>query len=96
MTGLFPDPRIVYDLTIQEVSVTVRGLNDREQRLQEMNNVRFGTVCATICNVNRTKKSDKVLKWDDFFPGGKKKEDTYQDWQQKFLVYGTAVNEALK
>ena len=68
ISGIFPDPRLVYDLTPQEVSATIRGTNERTKQLQKADNIRAGTVCACIYNQNRRKRNDRIWKWSDFFP----------------------------
>lgn len=36
-------------------------------RMQDVENHRAGTICATLRNVQRAKESDKVWQWSDFF-----------------------------
>ena len=36
-------------------------------RGQDFENQRAGTICAAFRNTHRTKESDKVWAWDDFF-----------------------------
>lgn len=67
-TGYFDDPRILYDMTPAEIAVAITGRTNRDRQHQLMENVRAGTICATIFNQHRTKKSDPVLTWKDFFP----------------------------
>ena len=68
MSGAFSDPRLVYDLTPDEIGATIRGKNAREKELQRAENIRIGTVCAGIFNQHRSKASQKIWKWSDFFP----------------------------
>lgn len=68
VSGIFPDPRLIYDLTPQEVSATIRGANERTKQMQKANNIRAGTICACIYNQNRRKRNDRIWKWSDFFP----------------------------
>lgn len=51
----------------------------------------FGTVAATIANVNRPKKSSKPYGWKDFFPEFKQR--TFQD-QTEQLAIVEALNAA--
>lgn len=37
-------------------------------RMQDIENQRAGTVCAAIRNAQRTKDSDPIAEWSDFFP----------------------------
>jgi len=67
-SGIWRDPREIYDLTIPEISIISKGVNGRESDLQRSDNIRIGTVCATIFNSKRTKQTEKVWKWSDFFP----------------------------
>ncbi|MFA5407166.1 MAG: hypothetical protein WC277_04440 [Bacilli bacterium] len=67
-TGYFDDPRILYDLTPAEIAVAIVGKSNRDRQQQQLENIRAGTVCATIFNQHRTKRSDPILTWKDFFP----------------------------
>ena len=67
-SGVFDDPRLVYDLTPDEISATIKGKNAREKELQRADNIRIGTICAGIFNQHRSKASAKIWKWSDFFP----------------------------
>lgn len=57
-----------------------------------------GTVCATIRNAQRTKISDHIFKWDDFFTSAKQQEgETWQSPEDmekilaKFDSYGRVM-----
>jgi hypothetical protein len=65
--GVYIDPRVVYDLTPQEINAVLVGISEREKSLQYAENVRLGTLCASVYNSRRQKRSDKVWKWEDFF-----------------------------
>lgn len=67
-TGYFDDVRVLYDLTPAEIAATIAGRAARDRALQQAENVRVGTICASIYNQHRQKKSDRVLSWKDFFP----------------------------
>ncbi len=67
-TGYFDDPRILYDLTPAEIAVAIVGKSNRDRQQQQLENIRAGTVCATIFTQHRTKRSDPILTWKDFFP----------------------------
>ena len=67
-SGIWRNPHDVYDLTIPEISAIAKGVNTRESDLQRSDNIRIGTLCATIFNAKRTKQTEKVWKWSDFFP----------------------------
>ena len=75
--GVFPhNPLIVYDLTPAEMRAACDGHNERKSKMIELNNVYFGTICATIVNTTPRKKGSKAMEWHDFF--GKKPEKTEQ------------------
>jgi len=79
LSGVFTDPRVIYDLTPAEISVTIKGINSREKELQKADNIRFGTICASVYNQNRQKRTDKIWKWSDFFPDKDYREPADQD-----------------
>ena len=68
LSGVFDDPRLIYELTPEEIGFVIRGKNTREKELQRAENIRIGTVCAGVFNQHRTKNSQKIWKWSDFFP----------------------------
>ena len=78
-SGCFPDPRLVYELTLDEIKATIAGANAREKQLQKAENIRAGTVCACIYNQNRKRRNDKIWKWSDFFPEHDLKKAPDQD-----------------
>lgn len=67
-SGLIQDPRIIYDLTLPEIELLTEGLSMRRKEEEQMQNIRIGQIAALICNTKRTKKTDKVYAWTDFFP----------------------------
>ena len=69
--GIFIDPLTVYALTPQEINAVLAGVNEREKQLQTVENMRIGTLCASLWNCKRTKHTDKWFKWTDFFSDGK-------------------------
>ena len=78
--GIFIDPLTVYALTPQEINAVLDGVNEREKQFQITENMRIGTLCASVYNCRRTKQSDKMLKWTDFFSDGKKpREQTVEE-----------------
>jgi hypothetical protein len=88
-TGVFADPRLIYDLTTDEIGLTIQGKNAREKELQRAENIRIGTVCAGIYNQHRSKASAKIWKWNDFFPERdlreKRSDDELQDRAKKIM-----------
>jgi len=61
-----------------ELQALLEGLYERErQRIQE-NNIRYGTLTAAIYNSRRTKQSDRVWRWTDFY-GDLTKTEAKQD-----------------
>ena len=93
MTGLFPDPRLIYDLTIEEISTTIRGLNKRTKDLQTADNMRIGTLCACVYNQNRQKRNDKIWKWTDFFPTKDLREPADPDeLKEKCMQFARMIN----
>lgn len=59
---------MVYDLTPDEISAYIEGKSKRLKETQKADNIRIGTLCATVLNQNRRKRNDKIWKWSDFFP----------------------------
>ena len=68
--GIFTDPRQVYEMTPNELNAVINGYINREKALQRAESIRAGTICAAIYNSRRTKTTDKLLKWTDFFADG--------------------------
>lgn len=93
LSGVFDDPRTIYDLTPAEISSTIRGKNTREKELQRAENIRIGTLCACVYNQNRQKRNDKVWKWSDFFPEKDLREPVDQkDLEKKCMMFMNMVN----
>ncbi len=74
-SGLIDDPRIIYELTMYELQMLLEGLCERERARMQENNVFFGTLTAAIYNSRRTKRSDKVWMWNDFYRDLSKTEE---------------------
>lgn len=74
-SGLIDDPRIIYELTMYELQMLLEGLCERERARMQENNVFFGTLTAAIYNSRRTKRSDRVWMWNDFYRDLSKKEE---------------------
>ena len=66
-TGYWNDPRILYDLTPQEIAAVIAGRMAQERRMQQAENIRAGTICAMVIAPYRQKGSPP-LTWKDFFP----------------------------
>ncbi len=75
-TGLIADPRIIYDLTLLELQTLIEGLCERERARIQENNIYFGTITAAIYNSRRTKRSDRVWQWNDFYRDLSKTEES--------------------
>ena len=45
----------------------IQEFTNVQNETQHIGNVRCGTICATIANSQRGKKSDRVYSWKDFF-----------------------------
>ena len=86
LSGVFDDPRLVYNLTIAEITAIMRGKNNREKELQRANNMRAGMVCSCVYNQHRQKETDKMWRWDDFFPDKSITDQTDQDKLMKKLL----------
>ena len=82
--GIFTDPRQVYEMTPPELNAVINGYINREKTLQRAECIRAGTICAAIYNSRRTKRSDKLLSWTDFFADGDR-EHTADDIEAKLL-----------
>jgi len=98
-TGYFDDPRILYDLTPAEIAATIAGKASLEQQRQQLENVRAGTVCATVFNQHRRRKSDKAFSWKDFFPDTRVKptqstEDMKRVCREIAVIFGGTVKHA--
>lgn len=74
-TGLIADPRIVYELTMYELQVLLEGLCERERARMQENHIYFGTLTAAVYNSRRTKRSDRVWAWNDFYRDLSKTEE---------------------
>lgn len=84
--GIFTDPHVVYESTPQELSAVIDGYINRERTIQRAESIRAGTICAAIYNSRRTKTTDKLLKWTDFFADGDDEhEQTADDIETKLL-----------
>lgn len=66
-SGMFDDPLRLYDMTLHEVALYAEGIRARTADVEKRQNMRIGTVVATMLNLKRTKESDRVWKWDDIF-----------------------------
>lgn len=67
-SGLFPDPRIIYDLSPAEVQAACEGYEEQRRQTIDMHNVYFGTICAAIYHTTpRRGSSKRALTWKDFF-----------------------------
>ena len=76
-SGLFPDPRIIYDLSPAEVQAACDGYEEQRRQTIEMHNVYVGSICAAIYNTTprRGGSSKRALTWRDFFrPTAPKRE----------------------
>lgn len=94
LSGVFDDPRTVYELTPAEISATIQGKNSRIKELQRADNIRAGTICSCIYNQNRTKRNDKMWKWSDFFPEKDIRAPADQDKiKEKCLMFMKMHNE---
>lgn len=92
-TGIFSDPRVIYELTPAEIVVTIQGINAREKQLQKAENIRIGTLCACVYNQNRQRRNDKIWKWTDFFPEKDLREPANPDeLQNKCLKFMRGYN----
>ena len=58
-----------------ELQMLLEGLCERERARMQENNVFFGTLTAAIYNSRRTKRSDKVWMWNDFYRDLSKTEE---------------------
>lgn len=72
-SGMFENPLLLYDMTLHEVSLYAEGIRSRTQEAETRQNMRIGTVVATMMNLKRTKESDRVWHWDDIFGYGEQK-----------------------
>jgi len=63
-TGAFNDPRVIYDLTPEEIGATVDAYAKRYRET----NIRTGMICASVFNSRRSKSTQKRWTWKDFFP----------------------------
>lgn len=90
-SGLFPDPRIIYDLSPAETQAACDGYEKQQRRHTEAQKVYCGMICAAIYNTAPGKKTKKQLAWTDFFaPGpsspGELVQDTYTMQQTAMRV----------
>lgn len=69
-SGMFPNPLLLYDMTLQEVSLYADGMRKKNEEAEKRQNIRIGTVVATMLNLRRTKESDRVWTWEDVFGYG--------------------------
>lgn len=97
-TGYFDDPRVLYDLTPAEIAAVINGKSARERDQQRLENIRVGTLCATVVNLRRRKRSDRVFTWKDFFPDGSPKpaqsvEDMKRVCKEITLMFGGEVRQ---
>lgn len=56
-----------WSLTYREIFACVDDYFEQQVDEQQIWNIRFGLVCATIRNVQRTTARDKFWQWTDFF-----------------------------
>lgn len=73
---MFENPLELYNMTLHEVSLFADGIRKRNIEAEKRQNIRIGTVVATMLNLKRTKESDKVWHWDDIFEYGEQKPQT--------------------
>lgn len=100
-TGYFDDPRILYDLTPVEIAAVINGKAARERDRQQVENIRVGMICATIVNVRRRKRSDRVYTWKDFFPDAAPKpaqsvEDMKRVCREITIMFGGEVKDVVE
>lgn len=67
---MFENPLELYNMTLHEVSLFADGVRKRNIEAEKRQNIRIGTVVATMLNLKRTKESDKVWSWEDVFGNG--------------------------
>lgn len=89
-TGYYTDPRALYDMTPAEIIATTQALAKREKRDQRTEDVRQGTIVASIYNQHRRKKSDPVLTWKDVFGVKEEKKPQTVD-QMKAICKDMAI-----
>ena len=78
-SGMFDNPLLLYDMTLHEVSLYADGLRKRQTEAETRQNIRIGTVVATMLNLKRTKESDRVWRWDDIFGYGEEPKQKTAD-----------------
>lgn len=69
-SGMFENPLLLYDMTLHEVSLYADGMRKKNEEMEKRQNIRIGTVVATMLNLRRTKESDRVWTWEDVFGYG--------------------------
>ena len=97
MSGVFTDAQAFWRMSLYDAVCLMRAYRKRIEMQAQSDNIRAGTTTAAVYNTMRTKKTDKVWKWTDFYKDMSKPESEGEQtpqamWMKLKMAFGGVAN----